>query len=299
MDASRTEARQQLQAAAAAHRARSKTKWTSWPVGGGWIWWEGGLRPTDRGTREPGGTIPPAPAARATLEQRVVTLSSARMSQHPALLDQANRKQLYAELNPAPRDPFATKLSELVGGDGVAAPVAGGRRGQGGYGASSGGSQLGGSQLGGSQLNGSQRGGSQLSGSQRGTSHLGGSQRGGSQLGGSQLGPLPGRSGSQISVARSQHSQRSAASQRSQREHPAAAARKDDDLRSALSGVTSLSWRTPSTIRSSEPSEIARNKIAELQLRLELERVLRLQRETELEAQKAQNLALQAKNQHA
>ena len=218
----------------------------------------------------------------------------AGMSQHPALLDQANRKQLYAELNPAPRDPFATKLSELVGGDGVAAPVAGGRRGQGGYGASSGGSQLGGS-----QLNGSQRGGSQLSGSQRGTSHLGGSQRGGSQLGGSQLGPLPGRSGSQISVARSQHSQRSAASQRSQREHPAAAARKDDDLRSALSGVTSLSWRTPSTIRSSEPSEIARNKIAELQLRLELERVLRLQRETELEAQKAQNLALQAKNQHA
>ena len=54
--------------------------------------------------------------------------------------------------------------------------------------------------------------------------------------------------------------------------------------RSQLSSAgSSLSWRTPSTIRSSEPTEIARNKVAELQLRLELERVVRLQKEVEME----------------
>jgi hypothetical protein len=39
----------------------------------------------------------------------------------------------------------------------------------------------------------------------------------------------------------------------------------DDGTRSQLSKCTSVSWRTPSSIRSDEPSEIARNKIAELQ----------------------------------
>jgi len=53
---------------------------------------------------------------------------------------------------------------------------------------------------------------------------------------------------------------------------------------------SAISWRTPSSIRSSEPSEIARNKIAELQLRIELERVVRLQREMELEAKRKEHL---------
>jgi len=51
----------------------------------------------------------------------------------------------------------------------------------------------------------------------------------------------------------------------------------------------------PSTIRSSEPSGIARNKLAELQLKLELERVLRLERENELEQQRRINLQLKSK----
>ena len=38
-----------------------------------------------------------------------------------------------------------------------------------------------------------------------------------------------------------------------------------EDKRSMLSVATSASWKTPSSIRSSEPSAIARNKIAELQ----------------------------------
>ena len=63
------------------------------------------------------------------------------------------------------------------------------------------------------------------------------------------------------------------------------------DLRSQLTLGTSASWRTPSSIRSSEPSAIARNKIAELQLRVELERVLRLQKETELEQQRREKLS--------
>ena len=57
-------------------------------------------------------------------------------------------------------------------------------------------------------------------------------------------------------------------------------------MRSQLSVATSASWRTPSSIRSSEPSAVARNKIAELQLRVELERVMRLQKESELEEER-------------
>jgi len=78
-------------------------------------------------------------------------------------------------------------------------------------------------------------------------------RRGGSQLGGSQLG------GSQLGG-------------------------------SQMAGMSALSWRTPSSIRSNEPSEIARNKIAELQLRVELERVVRLQREMELEQKRKDGL---------
>lgn len=204
----------------------------------------------------------------------------------PRLLEQANRKQLLAELNPKPRDPFAGGLGELVGGEGVASVGFGARRGAQPQPPSilSAGSQAGGSQIG-SQIGG---------GSQCGCKGGGGSQRGsaGSQISVARGSQISVARGSQISVARSQQSQRS---QRSQRSNQPGAAANDGDARSTLSGVTSLSWRTPSTIRSSEPSEIARNKIAELQLRLELERVLRLQRETELEAQRAQNLTLQAK----
>uniref|UniRef100_A0A7S0Q169 Uncharacterized protein n=1 Tax=Coccolithus braarudii TaxID=221442 RepID=A0A7S0Q169_9EUKA len=65
-----------------------------------------------------------------------------------------------------------------------------------------------------------------------------------------------------------------------------------EDVRSNLSG--SSQYRPPSSIRSSEPSTIARNKIAELQLRLELERVVRLERENELETQRRRNLERQA-----
>ena len=57
--------------------------------------------------------------------------------------------------------------------------------------------------------------------------------------------------------------------------------------------ASALSQRTPSLIRSSEPSAIARNKIAELQLRVELERVARLEREHELELQRRERLAAQ------
>ena len=67
------------------------------------------------------------------------------------------------------------------------------------------------------------------------------------------------------------------------------------DNRSALSAAqSSISWRTPSSIRSSEPSAIARNKIAELQLRVELERVLRLQTEAELAAAKMEAMSAKA-----
>lgn len=50
----------------------------------------------------------------------------------------------------------------------------------------------------------------------------------------------------------------------------------------------------PSTIRSSEASTVARNKIAELELRLELEKIKRLEREAELESLRSQELAREA-----
>jgi len=53
---------------------------------------------------------------------------------------------------------------------------------------------------------------------------------------------------------------------------------------------SAMSYAAPSSIRSSEPSTIARNKIAELQLRLELERVMRLEKETALEAERLRDL---------
>ena len=92
-------------------------------------------------------------------------------------------------------------------------------------------------------------------------------------------GPAPPSEGSRASRA----SQRSAA--------PAADARSQLSVRS--SRASALSQRTPSLIRSSEPSAIARNKIAELQLRVELERVARLEREHELELQRRERLAAQ------
>lgn len=80
----------------------------------------------------------------------------------------------------------------------------------------------------------------------------------------------------------------------SQQRQPSAAA--EDDMRSEITSVTTASWRTPSSIRSSEPSAVARNKIAELQLRVELERVLRLQKETELEQQRREHLLTASKS---
>mmetsp|Transcript_76 Transcript_76/g.245 ORF Transcript_76/g.245 Transcript_76/m.245 type:complete len:178 (-) Transcript_76:294-827(-) len=67
-------------------------------------------------------------------------------------------------------------------------------------------------------------------------------------------------------------------------------ARRPRSQLSAADGQSAISWRTPSSIRSSEPSEIARNKIAELQLRVELERVTRLQREMEFEKKRKDGL---------
>lgn len=174
------------------------------------------------------------------------------------------RSELRSELAPAQPDPFATKLSDLVGGAGLP-PAAGGKK-------------------------RNIPAASALSGA------AGGSNVGGSRAGGS-------RAASQLSVARSQHSVSQLSAARSQRSGVAPSAASGgaphnddaDDMRSQLSAATSLSWRTPSTIRSSEPSAIARNKIAELTLRLELERVLRLQRETELEAQRSENAKAKAK----
>mmetsp|Transcript_39819 Transcript_39819/g.68297 ORF Transcript_39819/g.68297 Transcript_39819/m.68297 type:complete len:134 (-) Transcript_39819:283-684(-) len=67
--------------------------------------------------------------------------------------------------------------------------------------------------------------------------------------------------------------------------------RADRDARSTLTGT---SWQMPSTIRSSEASTVARNKIAELELRLELEKIKRLEREAELESLRSQELAREA-----
>jgi hypothetical protein len=67
------------------------------------------------------------------------------------------------------------------------------------------------------------------------------------------------------------------------------------DKRSQLSAAaSSLSWRTPSSIKTSDPTEIAHNKIAELKLRVELERVLRLQKEAEWEQQRLDALSEKA-----
>ena len=83
------------------------------------------------------------------------------------------------------------------------------------------------------------------------------------------------------------------------RSHISRSSRADDDRCSQISAVRSqiscISLDSgPSTIRSSEPSAIARNKIAELQLRLELERVQRLERENELQAARLRTLKAQA-----
>lgn len=84
---------------------------------------------------------------------------------------------------------------------------------------------------------------------------------------------------------------------------PAVAPRASSELSAApRRGASELSvrssqysLRTPSTIRTDDPSAIARNKIAELELRLELERVVRLERENELEAQRRQTLEAESK----
>ena len=82
-------------------------------------------------------------------------------------------------------------------------------------------------------------------------------------------------------------------SRASQRSAAAANADARSQLSVRSSRASALSQRTPSLIRSSEPSAIARNKIAELQLRVELERVARLEREHELELQRRERLAAQ------
>ena len=61
-------------------------------------------------------------------------------------------------------------------------------------------------------------------------------------------------------------------------------------------GCLDMSRATSLSARSSEPSAVARNKIAELQLRVELERVLRLQKETELEQQRREHLLTASKS---
>ena len=109
----------------------------------------------------------------------------------PRLLEQANRKQLLAELNPKPRDPFAGGLGELVGGEGVASVGFGARRGA----QPQPPSILSAGSAGGSQI-GSQIGG----GSQCGCKGGGGSQRGSA---GSQISVAR---GSRISVARGNRS---------------------------------------------------------------------------------------------
>ena len=62
----------------------------------------------------------------------------------------------------------------------------------------------------------------------------------------------------------------------------------------SCTSASSLSWRTPSSIKTSDPTEIAHNKIAELKLRVELERVLRLQKEADWEQQRLDALSEKA-----
>ena len=230
-------------------------------------------------------------------------------NQNPALLADLNRKQLFAELRgPAPRDPKATKLPELIGGEGEAAAIRFGKRVQAGTEAAV-----------------SREFAQLLSGPPTkvvGTNQHG---RGGGwwaevlntyeRDGGSQLTAQSGDGGSRLSTSRlsggggggscTGGSVRSESARQHSSQHALAATKAaDDDNSSAMhsahsaipSVATSVSRRgAPSSIRSSEPSEVARNKIAELELRLKLERVreleLRLQREKELEAQKSLSLA--------
>mmetsp|Transcript_43171 Transcript_43171/g.107657 ORF Transcript_43171/g.107657 Transcript_43171/m.107657 type:complete len:125 (-) Transcript_43171:318-692(-) len=66
--------------------------------------------------------------------------------------------------------------------------------------------------------------------------------------------------------------------------------------RSQLGGSrvsASTQWQPPSTIRSSEPSVVQRNKLAEVELRLELEKIKRLEKEAELELHRRQALMSQ------
>ena len=68
------------------------------------------------------------------------------------------------------------------------------------------------------------------------------------------------------------------------------------EQRSQLGGSrvsASTAWQPPSTIRSSEPSVVQRNKLAEVELRLELEKIKRLEKEAELELHRRQALMSQ------
>jgi hypothetical protein len=218
-------------------------------------------------------------------------------NQNPALLADLNRKQLFAELRgPAPRDPKATKLPELIGGEGEAAAIRFGKRVQAGTEAAVSrefAQLLSGppTKVVGTNQHG--RGGGWWAEVLNTYERDGGSRLSTSRLSGGGGGSCTG--GSVRSESARQHSSQHALE---------AAKHADYDNRSAMhsahsaipSVATSVSRRgAPSSIRSSEPSEVARNKIAELELRLKLERVreleLRLQREKELEAQKSLSLA--------
>ena len=64
-----------------------------------------------------------------------------------------------------------------------------------------------------------------------------------------------------------------------------------DDEHTGVLELSHISHSTlPSTIRSSQPSTIARKKLAELQMRLQVERVKRLELENELENEKRMEL---------
>ena len=71
---------------------------------------------------------------------------------------------------------------------------------------------------------------------------------------------------------------RSESAQQHSSELTLAAVKLAEDSRSACSAISVSRRGAPSSIRSSEPSSIARNKIAELELRLKLERVRELDR---------------------
>ena len=207
------------------------------------------------------------------------------------------RKEFLAEMNAKGRDPLAPTLASLVGGipDGFGTPAA-----QSSLAGSSKASAVSGRA---SAVSGKA---SAVSGKASAVSGKASRVERSSRLSGASAG---GAASSQLSAKQQQQTGRPA---------------DKDDKRSQLSVATSASWKTPSSIRSSEPSAIARNKIAELQcaprppgsaslspfagidtteligrvrarvrlhrLRLELERVLRLQREHELEEQRREKL---------